>query len=99
MLAGQFNCFIMFHIASGWHRPTFGHLIEHVGPRSSHKVNPGLSPTFIERIVEITSVDDHNGPRCKLQLLSNPYSIHASKGMLEAETPLFCGCQTLATLQ
>src|SRR6266705_1961459 len=80
MLAGQFNRFITFHIASRRYRPSFKHLVEHVGARPSHKVNPGLRPPFIERIVEITSVDDHNGPRSKLQLLSNPYVVGVAVG-------------------
>src|SRR5437762_13716441 len=54
--------------------------LEHVGARPSHKVNPGLRPPFIERIVEITSVDDHNGPRSKLQLPSNPYVVGVAVG-------------------
>src|SRR5688572_9490144 len=76
----QLNGFITFHIASRWNRPALDPLIEHVRARPSHKVNPGLSPTFIERIVEITSVDDHNGTRGKVQLLSNPYIVGVAVG-------------------
>src|SRR5437899_18743 len=74
MLAGQFNRFITFHIASRRYRPSFKHLVEHVGARPSHKVNPGLRPPFIERIVEITSVDaySHRPDWSELELGANP---------------------------
>src|SRR6266567_5388670 len=80
MLARQLDGFITLYRASRWHRAPLDHPIEHVGPRACYKVHPGCRPAFIKRIVEIPSVDDHNGTRSKLQLLSNPYVVGVSVG-------------------